>query len=163
SLVYRGEERFLVQRLREISDRASPQRARAQRVIAVVRGDEDNWNRSPFAARCSCSSSPSMPGMRTSRIRQFVALRSAERKNSSADANSAGANPTTFINPETDSRTDWSSSITAMRAGFVIAGMIAERRDESLLHLRIRIPWYRVTEASKVKRRKVECCNRSGG
>src|SRR5215467_14645080 len=48
--------------------------------------------------------------MRTSSIRQSVLRRSSALKNSSAEANTATANPTDLIKPLRDSRTESSSS-----------------------------------------------------
>src|SRR6267143_4485822 len=76
-----------------------------------------------FAASWRCRSSPFIPGMRTSRIRQSVEPSCADVANSSAEANAATRNPTERIKPRRDSRTDSSSSTTETR------GTVATQRN----------------------------------
>src|SRR5258708_19219526 len=74
-----------------------------------------------------CSSSRSIPGMRTSRIRQFVSGTRPELKNSSAEANACTPNLTDLSKPRRDSRTESSSSTTEMRG--VLATGISDADD----------------------------------
>src|SRR6267154_675501 len=92
--------------------------------------------------RRRCSSSPLIPGMRTSRIRQSVSRRRSELKNSSADANTSTPNVTDLSRPRRDSRTESSSSTTEMRAAFSTWDLSLRPRssvfsEQDQLHLRI--------------------------
>src|SRR5215471_14999885 len=72
----------------------------------------------PEATRCRCSSSPVIPRICTSAIRQEVRGTSQEFRNSSADAKVWAVYPSDFMSPLIASRIDSSSSTTEIW-GFV--------------------------------------------
>src|SRR6202047_2540690 len=69
----------------------------------------------PKATKWRCSSSPVIPGICTSVIRQEVRGSWREFKNSSADAKASAVNPSDFMSTLTASRIDSSSSTTEIR------------------------------------------------
>src|SRR6266446_9743314 len=98
-----------------------------------------------LATRWRCNSSPPIPGMRTSRIRQSVSRARSELRNSSAEANTSTMNLTDLSKARSDSRTASSSSTTEMRGIFAIwklsPSMIGVQRRRSIT------PWYRGNRA----------------
>src|SRR5262249_42692241 len=94
----------------------------------------------PEATRCRCSSSPVIPRIRTSAIRQEVRGTWQEFKNSSADANVSAVYPSDFMSALIASRIDSSSSTTEIW-GFVfdtlppasrVSGRTNSQRSEPL-------------------------------
>src|SRR5450432_3067430 len=63
-------------------------------------------------ATCFCRSRPSRPGREMSSTRQLGTMARGRARNSSADANVCGSQPSQRINDSSDSRTDTSSSTT---------------------------------------------------
>src|ERR1700720_722386 len=94
-----------------------------------------------------CKSGPVMPGIATSRTRQFVSATDSEARNSSADENVRGSKPNSLSRSGSDSRTDSSSSTTDIRGRSVTVyasrfslmeyGECAFQSSVSI------IPWYR--------------------
>ena len=81
-------------------------------------------NRGWLRARLRCSSSPLIPGMRTSVMTQSVLSRAGDAANSSADSNTLTACPTDRSKLDIDSRTHASSSTTVMREAAMTRGRI---------------------------------------
>src|SRR6266851_3935548 len=73
----------------------------------------------PEADRWRCRSSPLIPGICTSAIRQEVRRTYGERKNASADAEASTLYPNDLMRPLTASRIDSSSSTIEIR-GFAL-------------------------------------------
>src|SRR5215467_15474537 len=69
----------------------------------------------PEAISWRCNSSPVIPGICTSAIKQEVRGTWRELKNSSADAKASAIYPNDFMSPLTASRIDSSSSTTEIR------------------------------------------------
>src|SRR5579871_5774245 len=75
-----------------------------------------------------------MPGMPTSRIKQFVVPTYSEARNSSADANERAVKPNSLNKSGSDSRTDSSSSTTETNEFGIIPGSSSRIRRTSLPH-----------------------------
>src|SRR6266481_4419966 len=84
------------------------------------------------AATCFCRSRPLRPGREMSSTRQLGTRARGRARNSSADANVCGSQPSQRINNSSDSRTDSSSSTTDTNELGIILGSSSRIRCASL-------------------------------
>ena len=125
SLPDRVQQHVVIEWLRQEFDSARLHGLHRHEYIPMARNEDDRHvGRSP--ATRFCRSRPSRPGRDTSRTRQLGTRARGCVRNSCADANVSGCQPSQRISNSSDSRTETSSSTTKTIGVAGVAGNIGK-------------------------------------